>query len=178
VTEASWDPWPTAKTWTLLEASYICCGERPVTNDQRRLTKTAHPAHIHAMAQRLRAEVPNEKVRTPFWRTYDWIFQREAVETWAKQNGFRLPWEASAESRSDSVPLETHLRVLGLLAHLLAEKADRYHHGEKPNVSKIAEAVEGILAKLPGVNRRGLSNTRIRESIAAGLSQLTTDDKN
>lgn len=109
-----------AKTWTLLEASYICCNRPVVTDDEIRLTKKLHGADIQTMARRLRAEVPNEKVRTRFWRTYDWIFQSAAVKAWAKPNGFPMPWEASAESFSDSVTLETHLGVLGLLALALS----------------------------------------------------------
>ena len=118
------------------------------------------------------------RVRTPFWRTHDWIFQREAVETWAKQNGFRLPWEASAASPpSSAARIETLLRQVAVLAFALAEKSGaRYRRGTKPNAFQIAEAVQGILAELPDAKKRGLSRSSLRESISAGWSLLETDD--
>ena len=162
-----------AKTWTLLEAAYICCNKPIVTREHRRLTKTAHPADIETMAQRLMAEVPKEKVRTRYWRHYNWIFQRAAVEAFAKQNGFQLPWETSAESQpSSATPTETLLRQVAVLALALAEKSDKYRHGEKPNADAIAKAVQDILAGLPDANTRGLSKRSIRDSIRDGLRLL------
>ena len=177
--EASWDPWRTAKSWTLADAAYLCRGKRPVRDDEHRRAGTTHGADVRAMAERLRAEVPNEKVRTRYWRRYDWIFQRTAVEAWAKLNGFRLPWEASAESPpSPATRIETLRRLVGALAHILAARSDRYRHiGGEPNVSAIADAVLDILAELPDAETRGLGTTNIRDNIAAGLRLLATDDK-
>lgn len=167
-----------AETWTLLEASYICCNKPIVTDDEVRVTKKPHGADIKSMAQRLRAEVRNKEVRTRFWRTYDRIFQSAAVKAWAKQNGYSMPWEASAESPpSSATSTETLLRQIGVLALLLAaEKPGLYRHGEKPNASRIAEAVQAILDEQPDANTHGLGNRSLRDNIAAGLEDLLAED--
>ena len=150
-----------------------------MTDDERRRTKTAHPANIHAMALRLTAEVPSRVLRDGLGRVRERIFQAAGVWDFAKQNGFRLPWEASAASPpSSATPTETLLKQVAGLALVLAEKSDKYRHGEKPNADAIANAVQAILDELPGANTRGLSNPSIRNSIRDGLRLLATDEQN
>jgi hypothetical protein len=109
MSDPSWDPWRTAKELTLLEAAYICCGQRPVTDDEHRRAKTAHPAEIHAMARRLTAEVPSREVSRGRRLPPERIFQSALVWSFAKLNGFQLPWEASAPL-SSAPPTDTLLR--------------------------------------------------------------------
>lgn len=179
--EASWDPWRTAKVLTLEDASYLFCGLRPVTDEEHRLAKTTYPANVRAMAQRLKAEVPHEGKRTG-WRSRDFIFifQRTDLDTWAKQNGFQWPWEASAAAPPSSASREALLKLVAVLALALAKKSGPgYQRGTEPNVSQIAELVEKTLAEeLPDAETHGLGNTNIRQSIRAGWRLLTTAGKN
>ncbi len=171
------DVWLTVKTLTLLEASYLCSGKPPVTDDERRLTKTAHPADVMSMARRLVVEVSHDKLFNE-WRgrrmVRERIFKSTAVWDFAKLNDFRLPWEPAAARAAP--PAEPLLRQIGLLSLLLAEKSGKYRLGEKPNARAIAVAVGDILDALPDVHKRGLSGTTIRQSISAGLRLLANDD--
>ena len=106
---------------------------------------------------------------------------------WAKNLGWNLPdpFPVSNESPpTDQAEIERSainlteaerdklLKQIASLALALAEKNNRFKRGDKPNANQIAEAVGAILDVMPDVNKRGISNSSIRESIQDGLALL------
>lgn len=69
------------------------------------------------------------------------------------------------------------LRLIGAMAVLLAQKANKYTSGGHPNASQIADAVGELLDALPDANSLGLGNTNVRTTISSGIELLTTLQK-
>ncbi|SDH82663.1 hypothetical protein [Paraburkholderia phenazinium] len=64
------------------------------------------------------------------------------------------------------------LKQIGALSLLLAEKANSYRRGDKPNGDKIAKAVLELVESIPDSDSNGLGNSSLRESIAKGIKLL------
>jgi hypothetical protein len=81
----------------------------------------------------------------------------------------------SAQSEENPIKDSEQTRLLkhiGLLALVLAEKSNQYKISDRPNANSIADSVQTIVDALPDANRKGCSDTNIRDSIAKGLNLL------
>jgi hypothetical protein len=67
----------------------------------------------------------------------------------------------------------TLLKQIACLAMLLADTSNRLRKTDKtPNGNQIAEALEAMLADFPDLNKHGVKNSSIRQSIKEGLALL------
>lgn len=110
----------------------------------------------------------------------DLCCKRDDWVKWAHQNLPHFPFEPSdfepvhKKKRPGTDREETLLRMIGVLAMLLAEKSKVYKKGDVPNQSQIAIAASNMLDHLQRekLKTEGLKQANFRDAISQGLKLL------
>ena len=177
---------------TLTEAALHVCGLKvwPIPRDWTGKEKELKRAEVDLLKKRMKA-IEGAVDRREFGTVYrngersePRDIERDKLEAFAKTQGWSELAQpagdaaASGASRSASnsgkIEHTNTLRVLGLVALVLAQKVSKFKVGDTVNAKQVADAIEGLAADL-GLKTRGLGGSAVRAKVKEAVQLVANE---
>lgn len=180
--KAAKNKWANKDLWDESEFQALCCGLEP--NKSRPNTQELNEAIEDIRRAANVAVIPS--ISPPDMKDGDKFYYKarffvpSQVLPWASKRFPKFPFTledispvvTNGEKMGDGAR-DTLLKMIGILALALSEKAPKFQIGGEPNGVQISNEVLALLEKNNGFNKHGLSYSNLREKISEGLALLT-----